>query len=98
MSDIQDRTLWMIEHNLVPTGVHLECARKVFKKARAFEILKILLTTPYNDGFISIWYRNGIGDCILNIKTDDGSCVEIPITEEEFNILKEVLTDNETNL
>lgn len=97
MGDIQDRTLWMIEHNLVPTGVHLECAREVFKKAKAFDTLKALLTTSYNNGIISIWHTPRLDKFCL-VVGDENAIVEIQITEKEFNILKEAITDNEPNL
>lgn len=95
MSDIQDRTLWMIEHNIVPTGVHLECARKVFKKARAFDLLKALLTDCNID--MAVCKNTDTKKHYIEINAGYGD-VRISITEEEFNILKEVLTDNETNL
>ena len=97
MSDIQDRTLWMIEHNLVPTEVHLECARAVFKKARAFDIInnKNVDTRWFKD--IQVYNFNKLNDktwlSIYNKHYPNDK-----ITEDEFNILKEALADNGTNL
>ncbi len=93
MSDIQDRTLWMIEHNLVPTGVHLECVKEVFKKAKALDILKKRLPeiqywdfyTSYKEDFTEKYY------CMV-VEVKD-SYETILLKEEEYNLLKEVMDE-----